>query len=224
MRLLLIEDNDPLRLSLRQALESAGYVVDVAADGVLGWEQASESCHEVIILDRMLPGLDGLEVLRRLRRSGSTVPVLLLTALDTVEERVAGIDAGADDYLTKPFAVAELLARLRMLLRRGGHRSDPVITIGEVELDTVARRVSRAGRRIAVTPKEYALLEYLAARPETLVTRPELMEQLYGTIDEGSGNALEALVTRIRRKLQVPGQEPVLHTRRGFGYQLGGSP
>ena len=222
MRLLLIEDNDRLRETLASGLRTVGYPVDTAADGDAGWLAASEAAHEAIILDRMLPGLDGLEVLRRLRRSGSTVPVLLLTARDSVPDRVEGLDAGADDYLTKPFAVAELLARLRMLLRRGQHRADPLVTIGDMEVDTVGRTVRRGGRRLHLTPKEYALVEYLLARPGAVVTRPELMDQLYGTNDEATDNAIEVLIGRVRRKLHPPGSTPILHTRRGFGYQLGG--
>ena len=222
MRLLLIEDNDRLRETLAAGMRTVGYHVDVAPDGDAGWLAASEAAHDAIILDRMLPGLDGLEVLRRLRRSGSTVPVLLLTARDTVPDRVEGLDAGADDYLTKPFAVAELLARLRMLLRRGQHRADPLVTIGDLEIDTVGRTVRRAGRRLHLTPKEYTLVEYLIARPGAVVTRPELMDQLYGANDEATGNAVEVLIGRVRRKLHPPGSLPILHTRRGFGYQLGG--
>jgi DNA-binding response OmpR family regulator len=222
MRLLLIEDNDRLRETLAAGLRTVGYQVDTAADGDAGWQAASEAAHDAIILDRMLPGLDGLEVLRRLRRSGSTVPVLLLTARDSVPDRVEGLDAGADDYLTKPFAVAELLARLRMLLRRGQHRADPLVTIGDLEVDTVGRTVRRAGRRLHLTPKEYTLVEYLLARPGAVVTRPELMDQLYGASDEATGNAVEVLIGRVRRKLHPPGSTPILHTRRGFGYQLGG--
>jgi DNA-binding response OmpR family regulator len=222
MRLLLIEDNDRLRDTLAAGLRSVGYDVEVAVDGLSGWQLASEALHDLIILDRMLPGLDGIEVLRRLRQSGSTVPVLLLTARDEVQDRVEGLDAGADDYLTKPFAVAELLARLRMLLRRGQHRADPMVVLGDLEIDTVGRTVRRAGRRLSVTPKEYALIEYLLARPGSVVSRPELMEHLYGADDDATGNAVEVLVGRLRRKLHPPGTEPILHTRRGFGYQLGG--
>jgi DNA-binding response OmpR family regulator len=222
MRLLIIEDNDRLRESLVSGLRSVGHAVDAAADGNEGWLVASEARHDLIILDRMLPGLDGLEVLRRLRRARSTVPVLLLTARDSVQDRVDGLDAGADDYLTKPFAVAELLARLRSLQRRGQHRSDPVVSVGDLEVDTVGRVLRRGGRRIDLTPKEYALIELLLTRPGGVVTRPELMEHLYGADDETSGNSLEVLIGRLRRKLHPPGAAPVLHTRRGFGYQLGG--
>ncbi len=223
-RLLLIEDNDRLRETLAVGLRAQGYAVDVAADGLEGWRLASEAAHDLIILDRMMPGLDGLEVLRRLRTSGSSVPVLLLTARDAVEDRVQGLDAGADDYLTKPFAVNELLARLRTLLRRGQHRADPVVVLEDLEIDTVARSVRRGGRRLHVTPKEYALIDYLLARPGEVISRAELARQLYEDETEASANAVEVLVMRLRRKLHPPGALPVLHTRRGFGYQLGGEP
>jgi DNA-binding response OmpR family regulator len=221
MRLLVIEDNDRLRDHLAAGLRSVGYIVDAAEDGAEGWQMASEATHDLIILDRMLPELDGLEVLRRLRRAQSTVPVLLLTALDAVQDRVEGLDAGADDYLTKPFAVAELLARVRSLLRRGQHRRDPVVTIADLEVDTVGRTVQRGERRIDLTPREYALLEYLLARPGAVVTRPELLEHLYSAEGDVSANSIEVLIGRLRRKLQPPGTAPILHTRRGFGYRLG---
>ncbi len=220
MRLLLIEDNDALRGSLERGLAAAGHTVDACADGTTGWETASEARHELIILDRMLPGLCGLEVLRRLRRSGSRVPVLLLTARDGIDDRVAGLDAGADDYLVKPFAVAELLARIRALGRRGDHRADPLITLADLELDTAARLVRRAGRRVDLTPKEYQALEYLAARMPAVVAREDLFAQLYPGEAEAASNLIDVLVGRLRRKLHPSGALPLLHTRRGFGYQL----
>ena len=220
MRILLIEDNDHLRASLANGLATVGYTVDTAADGRQGWEQAREAVHDLIILDRMLPELDGLEILRRLRSAGSQVPVLLLTARDGVEDTVAGLDAGADDYLTKPFAVAELLARLRTLSRRGQHRSDPVVTIGDLEIDTAAKVARRGRRELDLTPKEFALVECLLARQGGTVARAELAWHLYEAAGEPELNALDVLVGRLRRKLHQPGQEPVLHTRRGFGYRL----
>lgn len=224
MRLLLIEDNDRLRETLSTGLRAQGYNVDTAADGLEGWRLASEAEHDLIILDRMMPGMDGIEILRRLRTSGSSVPVLMLTARDAVPDRVEGIDAGADDYLTKPFSVAELLARLRMLLRRGHHRADPIVKIGDLEIDTVSHSARRGGRRIHITPKEYALIDYLLARPSEVVSRSELAKHLYENEDDTGQNAVEVLVMRLRRKLQPPGTQPVLHTRRGFGYELGGLP
>lgn len=224
MRLLLIEDNDRLRETLSTGLRAQGYTVDTAADGLEGWRLASEAEHDLIILDRMMPGMDGIEILRRLRTSGSSLPILMLTARDAVPDRVEGIDAGADDYLTKPFAVAELLARLRMLLRRGHHRADPIVKIGDLEIDTVSHSARRGDRRIHITPKEYALIDYLLARPGEVVSRVELAKQLYDNEDETGQNAIEVLVMRLRRKLHPPGVPPVLHTRRGFGYELGGLP
>ncbi len=224
MHVLLIEDNDRLRENLAAGLLSVGYQVEVGADGIEGWQLASTATHDLIILDRMLPGLDGLEVLRRLRRSGSAIPVLLLSAMDTVQDRVDGLDAGADDYLTKPFAVTELLARIRALLRRKDQRSDPVVCIEDLEVDTVGRIVRRAGRRVDLTRKEYALLECLLAKPGIPVTRLELTERLYSIDDGLADNSIEALVGRLRRKLQPAGTPPILHTRRGFGYLLGGAP
>ena len=224
MRLLLIEDNDRLRETLSTGLRAQGYTVDTAADGLEGWRLASEAEHDLIILDRMMPGMDGIEILRRLRTSGSSLPILMLTARDAVPDRVEGIDAGADDYLTKPFAVAELLARLRMLLRRGHHRADPIVKIGDLEIDTVSHSARRGDRRIHITPKEYALIDYLLARPGEVVSRVELAKQLYDNEDDTGQNAIEVLVMRLRRKLHPPGAPPVLHTRRGFGYELGGLP
>ncbi len=219
MRLLVIEDHEDLREHLARGLRGQGYTVDTAADGLVGWQLASAAEHDLLILDRMLPGLDGLEVLRRLRLSGSRVPVLLLTARDAVDDRVAGLDAGADDYLAKPFAVTELLARLRALLRRGAGGADPVIAIGDLEIDTASRAARRGERRLDLTAKEYLLLEYLALRPGATVTRQELFEALYaGEIEES--NVVNVLVGRLRRKVDPDGMAPLIHTRRGFGYTL----
>ena len=221
MRLLVIEDQTELREHLAAGLRGQGYVVDTAGDGPSGWQAASTSEHDLILLDRMLPGFDGLEVLRRLRLSGSRVPVLLLTARDQVEDRVAGLDAGADDYLSKPFAVSELLARIRALLRRGqGGAGDPVIEIGDLEVDTASRSVRRGHRRLDLTAKEYALLEYLLARPGQPVTREELFTALYADEAEEASNVINVLVARLRRRLDPDGNAPLIHTRRGFGYVL----
>lgn len=217
-RLLLIEDNDGLRTSLARGLTGHGFLIDAVADGLAGWERASVAEHDLLILDRMLPGLDGLEILRRLRRAGSAVPVLVLTARDAIEDRVSGLNAGADDYLVKPFAVDELLARIRTLLRRGRHHADPVISVADVEIDTVGRLVRRHGRRIDLTPKEYTLLEILASRCGTVVPRLELQQRLYPGAGAAGSNVVDVLVGRLRRKLHPPGSTPVIHTRRGFGY------
>ena len=221
MRLLVVEDQAELREHLAAGLRSQGFAVDTAADGLAGWQAASAAEHDLIILDRMMPGLDGLEVLRRLRVSGSRVPVLLLTARDAVADRVAGLDAGADDYLPKPFAVAELLARIRALIRRGkGGAADPVVAIADLEIDTAARSVRRGTRRIDLTAKEYALLEYLLERIGVPVTREELFAKLYADETEEASNVVNVLVARLRKKIDPDGVPPLIHTRRGFGYIL----
>lgn len=219
-RLLLIEDQADLRTQLAKGLRASGFEVDTAVDGPTGWQMASAAEHDLVLLDRMLPGFDGIEVLRRLRVSGSTVPVLLLTARDAVADRVEGLDAGADDYLPKPFAVAELLARIRALLRRGRHHGDPVLTLGELEIDTAARAVRHHDRRIDLTEREYAMLEYLLSRQGEIVSRPELFQALYADETEETSNVVNVLVARLRRKLHPAGAPLVLHTRRGFGYIL----
>jgi DNA-binding response OmpR family regulator len=220
MRILLVEDNAALRGSLARGVQAAGYAVDAIADGTQGWEAASEARHDLLVLDGMLPGLDGLEIIARLRRSGSRVPVLMLTARDGIDDRVAGLDAGADDYLAKPFAAAELLARIRALLRRGDGRADPVLSVGGLEIDTAGRCARRAGRRIDLTPKEFQALELLAARMPAVVGRDELFAVLYPGEAEAASNVVEVLIGRLRRKLHPPGAPTVLQTRRGFGYCL----
>jgi two-component system copper resistance phosphate regulon response regulator CusR len=220
MRLLIVEDNQDLRDSLRSGLGALGFTADAAADGEEGWQRASSAEHDLIILDRMLPRLDGLDVLRRLRQSGSRVPVLMLTARDAIDERVAGLEAGADDYLVKPFAVSELVARVRALLRRGHLRAEPVLRVGELEIDTAGRIARRGGRRIDLTPKEFAALECLALRAGAVVDRSELYAHVAGAPGEAASNVVDALIARLRRKLEPPGATPVVMTRRGFGYQL----
>lgn len=219
-RLLVVEDHPELRENLARGLRATGYTVDLAGDGPTGLAAAQEAVHDLLILDRMLPGLDGVELLRRLRRAGSAVPVLLLTARDTVQDRVDGLDAGADDYLPKPFAAEELLARVRALLRRGSHRADPVVEIGDLEVDTTARIAKRGNRRLDLTAREFALLDRLVERPDQVVSSTELVDLLYGADGEEQRNALAVLVGRLRRKLDPDSKAPLLHTRRGFGYVL----
>ena len=221
MRVLVIEDDRQVRESLVQGLNALGYVAEGAADGEAGWALASEARHELIILDRMLPALDGLEVLRRLRRCGSSVPVLLLTARDGLADRVEGLDAGADDYLTKPFAVSELLARVRALLRRREQVTGPQLAVADLDIDTVTRSVRRRGMRIDLTPREYLLLDLLAGQAGKEVAPLTLAERIYDSTDQAAHNAVEVLVGRLRRKLQRDDWPPILHTRRGFGYRLG---
>ncbi len=220
MRLLLIEDHDALRASLAAGLTQVGYRVDAVGDGLAGWDAAAAGEHDLIVLDRMLPGMDGIAMLRRLRQAGSGVPVLLLSARDTVEDRVEGLEAGADDYLVKPFAVAELLARLKALLRRG-RPADPVLRIADLEVDLAARTARRAGRPLSLAPREWDALARLLAAGGAVVPAEALAQALYGGEEGVTANAVEAVLSRLRRKLQPPGMSPLLHTARGAGWRLG---
>jgi two-component system OmpR family response regulator len=220
MRLLVVEDFEILRESLARGLAQNGFAVDATGDGREGLWYATSNDYDAVILDIMLPGMSGLDILRRMRSAGRQAPVLLLTAKDAVDDRVAGLDLGADDYLTKPFATTELLARVRALVRRGHQRREPTITIGDLRIDTVARAVTRGGRDIALTPREYQLLEYLALHAGRAVARAEIWEHLYAFAEDSSSNVVEATVARLRRKLEAPDSPELLHTRRGFGYVL----
>ena len=217
MRALVVEDYAPVRNAVRDGLVEAGFAVDVAANGEDGLWHAEQNPYDVVILDIMLPKLDGLEVLRRLRTAGSKVPVLLLTAKDTVDDRVSGLDLGADDYLVKPFAFAELLARVRSLIRRRYDTRDPKLRIADLEVDTTRRSVRRGTTSIALSAKEYALLEYLALRAGELVTRTEIWEHVYDFHSEAQSNVVDVYVGYLRRKLGPP---QLIHTRRGHGYVL----
>jgi len=219
MRLLIVEDETPLRLSLLKVLREEGYAADGAADGAEGLRKALECDYDAILLDHMMPMMDGREMLRRLRGVKRT-PVMMLTARDAVEDRVVGLDLGADDYLVKPFVQSELLARLRALVRRNRPTGGVTLTIGDVAIDTVARRVTKAGKEEAVTGREYTLLEYLAHRRGAVVTRAELYEHLFDENEDTLSNLLEVHVCNLRRKL---GAE-LIKTRRGLGYVIEGAP
>jgi DNA-binding response OmpR family regulator len=218
MRALVVEDYAPLRTAVQEGLVEAGFAVDAAANGEEGLWLAQQTPYDVVILDIMLPKLDGLEVLRRLRTQGSKLAVLLLTAKDTVEDRVAGLDHGADDYLVKPFAFAELLARVRALVRRRYDTKDPTLRIADLEIDTARRSVRRGSATIALSAREYALLEYLAVRAGELVTRTEIWEHVYDFHSEAQSNVVDVYVGYLRKKLGPP---QLIHTRRGHGYVLG---
>ncbi len=221
MRLLLIEDEPDAARMLARGLREQAYAVDVAADGRDGAYRASIADYDAIILDVMLPALDGIEVCRHLRRGGSSVPILMLTARDSVEARIAGLDSGADDYLTKPFDFGELLARLRAVIRRGVRPALPdQIHIGLLELDTRGRRVLKHGREIPLTSREYALLEYLARRAGDVVGRADIAEHVWDDSYEPLSNVIDVYIQRLRRKLDDPGRESVIRTRRGEGYTL----
>jgi DNA-binding response OmpR family regulator len=221
MRLLLIEDEPDAARMLARGLREQAYAVDVAADGREGAYRASIADYDAIILDVMLPALDGLEVCRHLRGNGSSVPILMLTARDSVEARIAGLDSGADDYLTKPFDFGELLARLRAVIRRGVRPALPEqIRIGLLELDTRGRRVLKHGREVPLTSREYALLEYLARRVGEVVGRADIAEHVWDDSYEPLSNVIDVYIQRLRRKLDEPGRESLIRTRRGEGYTL----
>lgn len=224
MRVLLVEDSRRLQESISRGLRRNGYAVDVTGNGREGLIHARTTEYDVVVLDIMLPEMDGLTVLRRLREAGCGTHVLLLTAYDAVEDRVRGLSGGADDYLVKPFAFDELLARIGALVRRRHAAKDPLVRVDDLVIDTAARRVERAGVEVPLTPREYALLEYLAHRVGASVSRLELEEHLYDEHRQVSSNAVDSAVCALRARLDVGSRRPIIHTRRGFGYVLEARP
>lgn len=224
MRVLVIEDYELLRDSVSQGLREAGFAVDAAASGEQGLRYAQSGQYDVIVLDLMLPRLDGLTVLQNLRQEGSPSHVLILTAKDTAADRIKGLNLGADDYLVKPFVFEELLARVHALVRRKYAAKSPILRIGDMQIDTVARTVSRAGRRIELTAREYALLEFLAMRAGQLVTRTDIWEHVYEFHSDAQSNVVDVFIGHLRRKIELPGLGRLIHTRRGQGYVLGETP
>jgi len=220
MRALVVEDYAPVRDAVVQGLTENGFAVDSSANGEEGLWFAEQNPYDVIVLDLMLPKLDGIAVLRKLRAGGSRVPVLVLTAKDEVEDRVRGLDSGADDYLVKPFAFAELLARVRALVRRK-YTASPIIVIADLEIDTTKRSVRRAGETIALSAREYALLEYLAHRTGELVSRTEIWEHVYDFRSDAQSNVVDVYIGYLRKKLERDDATKLIHTRRGQGYVLG---
>ena len=216
MRVLVVEDEPTLRANLQQALADGGYAVDVAGDGQDALHQGLVEPYDAIVLDLGLPVLDGISVLKRWRAGGVTAPVLILTARDLWHEKVAGIDAGADDYLTKPFHMEELLARVRALIRRAQGLASPVLTCGPLTLDTRAGRVTCDGAAVPLTSHEFKVLDYLMHRPDSVVSRSELTEHIYAQDFDRDSNTIEVFVGRLRRKLP-PG---MIETVRGMGYRL----
>jgi DNA-binding response OmpR family regulator len=218
-RVLVVEDERKVLRSLERGLQAEGYEVACAADGEEGFRLAATQPFDCLVLDLMLPGRDGLQVLADLRRRGSALPVLVLTARDTVEDRVTGLDGGADDYLVKPFAFAELLARLRVLLRRG-KEPEIILRADDLEMDLVRRRVARAGAEVSLTQREFELLEYLLRHKNTTVTRDMLGRDVWKEPGYALTNVIDVFVTHLRRKIQGAGQRPLIHTVRGLGYSL----
>ena len=225
MRILLVEDEPDAARMLAKGLREESYAVDVVGDGESACYQAQIADYDAIVLDVLLPRQDGLAVCRSLRRDGSSVPILMLTARDAVEARIAGLDSGADDYLTKPFDFGELLARLRALVRRSARPVLPErLRVAGLELDTRAHRLFKEGREIPLTAREYALLEYLTRRRGEVVGRAEIAENVWDESYDPFSNVIEVYVRRLRRKLDDPGSESLIRTRRGEGYELVGAP
>jgi two-component system, OmpR family, response regulator len=220
MRILLVEDELKMARALRRGLEQEGYAVDMSADGDDALSRAVEFEYDVIVLDVMLPGRDGFSVCRELRGRGRWAPVLMLTARDAVEDRIRGLDAGADDYLVKPFAFGELLARLRALVRRGASERPPVIAVGDVALDPAAHTVTRDGRPVELSPREFSLLEFLMRHPGEVVGRTRILEQVWDVNYEGFSNVVDVYVGYLRRKLEQPFGRPLIRTVRGVGYAV----
>jgi DNA-binding response OmpR family regulator len=224
MRLLLVEDYRPLRESLTKGLRETGFAVDSTGDGKEGLWYARSNHYDVIILDLMLPGLDGLSLLKKLRAEGRQDHVLILTAKDTVEDRILGLDLGADDYLVKPFAFQELLARVRALVRRSYRTKNPLLEVLDLRIDLTRQRVWRAGAGIELTPREYALLEYLALRAGQVVSRTDIWEHVYEFNSSASSNVVDVYIGYLRKKIDCPGRPSLINTVRGRGYVLGAEP
>jgi two-component system OmpR family response regulator len=220
VKILLIEDHAPLRESLVQGLQEEGFVVESAEDGETGLWLARSSSPDAIVLDLMLPRLDGLSLLQQLRRRDTHTPVIILTARDAVEDRVEGLNLGADDYLPKPFAFDELLARLSALSRRRYDSRQPVLRIGELELDTARRRLRRHGAEIHLSPREYNLLELLVREAGRVVSREEIWSRVYEFHSEAASNVVDVYIRYLRKKLDAPRQPSLIETVRGHGYRL----
>jgi DNA-binding response OmpR family regulator len=222
VRVLFIEDHKPLVKALKQGLEEEGFAVDTAADGEEGDYKATTANYDVIILDLMLPKVDGLSLLQRWRRNGLKTHVLVLTARGNIEDKVKGLDLGADDYLTKPFQLEELLARIRALIRRTHQVKDPILRVHDLEIDTAARTVKRAGQPIHLTPREFALLQFLAFHRGKVVTRSMIWEHLYDEHDENTSNVVDVYIRYLRTKIDKGFHPPLILTRWGEGYLLRG--
>jgi two-component system, OmpR family, response regulator len=219
MRLLVVEDEDDLRESLEQVLKEEGYAVDVAADGDDGWFKASNWTYDVILLDVMLPVMDGWEILRRVRAAKMKTPVLMLTARDAIQDRVRGLDLGSDDYVVKPFDLTELLARVRALIRRAAGEASSVIDMGPIQLDTAARTLKEHGQAVELTAREYSLVEMLAMHRGRVVSRSQLYDHLFSEEEHSLSNLLDVHVCNVRKKLKTD----LILTRRGHGYIIEGA-
>jgi two-component system, OmpR family, copper resistance phosphate regulon response regulator CusR len=221
MRILLVEDEQDAAQMLAKGLREQTFAVDVAGDGLSAITKAYSNRYDLLVLDVMLPGKNGFTVCAELRKAGFTIPILMLTALDSVNDRIVGLDHGADDYLAKPFHFGELLARIRALLRRGPALRDAVLKIDTLEIDTRGRRVRRGGRAVELTAKEYSLLECLARESGKVLGREEISERVWDEGYDPFSNLIEVYIQRLRRKVDTGNERPLIHTRRGEGYVLG---
>jgi DNA-binding response OmpR family regulator len=222
MRVLVIEDQLSILKPMRQLLEEEGFAVDTAMDGEEGDVKARTTSYDVIVLDIMLPKIDGMTLLKNWRESGVSTHVLMLTAKGTTDDKVAGLDSGADDYLAKPFEVNELLARIRALIRRGHQKKDPLMRLHDLTIDTAARSVIRGDKKISLTPREYALLEFLAFHAGSVVTRTMIWEHLYDEYDENTSNVVDVYIRYLRNKIDKGFEFPLILTKWGEGYMLRG--
>jgi len=220
MRILLIEDEKKLASFIARGLREQHYTVDVAHDGLEGLFLAETNPYDLIVLDLILPGKDGISICRELREKGNDVPVLMLTAKDRLDDKVSGLDSGADDYLTKPFAFAEFLARVRVLLRRNYKNRDTILKAGDLTLDQVTHRVTRAGREIELTPTEYALLEYLMLNAGRAVTRTMISEHVWSQDFDSFSNVINVYINYLRKKVDADFDEKLIHSVRGVGYTI----
>ncbi len=222
VRILLVEDDEIIAEEVVRALGREGHIAEWASDGLEGLDRAGLESWGLILLDWMLPGMSGAEICRRLRASGSAVPILMLTARDAVEDRVRGLDSGADDYLVKPFALAELLARVRSVTRRDSEQRAALIRIADLEVDTLHRTARRGGAELKLTPREYDLLEALARHSGQILTREAILERVFND-DEALPNTVNFHVSSLRKKVDGPGRPPLIHTAHGLGYRLSSS-